>query len=98
MLDGINYYPKKKKRILGKLIWLLLFIFLVLGGLWYYFQDLDFSQSKSSSIIISQPTVYVGSEDEVIEDTDESIKYKVIESNEESLDEVVSNYEANTQN
>ncbi len=97
MLDGINYYPKKKKRILGKLIWLLLFI-LVLGGLWYYFQDLDFSQSKSSSIIISQPTEYVESEDEVIEDTDESIKYKVIQSNEESLDEVVSNYEANTQN
>ena len=97
MLDGINYYPKKKKRILAKLIWLLLFI-LVLGGLWYYFQDLDFSQSKSNSIIISQPTEYVGSEDEVIEDTDESIKYKVIQSNEESLDEVVSNYEANTQN
>ena len=97
MLDGINYYPKKKKRILGKLIWLLLFI-LVLGGLWYYFQDLDFSQSKSTSIIISQPAEYVESEDEVIEDTDESIKYKVIESNEESLDEVVSNYEANTQN
>ncbi len=97
MLDGIDYYPKKKKRILPKLIWLLLFI-LVLGGLWYYFQDLDFSQSKSVSIIISQPTEYVGSEDEVIEDTDESITPKVIVSNEESLDEVVSNYEANTQN
>jgi len=97
MLDGINYYPKKKKRILGKLIWLLLFI-LVLGGLWYYFQDLDFSQNKSSSIIISQPAEYVENEDEVVEDTDESIKYKVIEGNEESLDEVVSNYEANTQN
>jgi len=97
MLDGINYYPKKKKRILGKLIWLLLFI-LVLGGLWYYFQDLDFSQSKSSSIIISQPTEYVESEDEVITDTDEPIKNKVIESNEEFVDEVVSNYEASTQN
>ena len=97
MLDGINYYPKKKKRIIGKLIWLLLFI-LVLGGLWYYFQDLDFSQSKSSSIIISQPTEYVESEDEVIADTDEPIKHKVMESNEGSLDEVVSNYEASTQN
>ncbi len=97
MLDGINYYPKKKKRILGKLIWLLLFI-LVLGGLWYYFQDLDFSQSKSSSIIISQPTEYVESEDEVIADTDEPIAQKLIGNNEESLDEVVSNYEANTQN
>lgn len=97
MLDGINYYPKKKKRILGKLIWLLLFI-LVLGGLWYYFQDLDFSQSKSSSIIISQPTEYVESEVAVIEDTDEPITHKVIDSNEEFVDEVVSNYEASTQN
>ena len=86
MLDGINYYSKKKKRILGKLIWLLLFI-LVLGGLWYYFQDLDFSQSKSSSIIISQPTEYVESEDEVIADTDEPIKHKVIENNKGSLDQ-----------
>ena len=97
MLDGINYYPKKKKRILGKLIWLFLFI-LVLGGMWYYFQGLDFSQSKSSSIIISQPTDYEASEVEVIEDTDETIAHKLIESNEKSLDEVVSNYEANTQN
>ena len=97
MLDGINYYPKKKKRILPKLIWLLLFI-LVLAGLWYYFQDLDFSQSKSSSIIISQPTDYEESEVAVIEDTDEPITHKLIGNNEESLDEVVSKYEANIQN
>ena len=97
MLDGINYYPKKKKRILAKLIWLLLFI-LVLGGLWYYFQDLDFSQSKSISIVISQPAESVESEVEVIEDTDESITHKLIGNNEESLDEVISKYEANTQN
>jgi len=97
MLDGIDYYPKKKKRILLKLIWLLLFI-LVLGGLWYYFQGLDFSQSRSSSIVISQPAEYVESEVAVIEDTDEPITHKVIESNEEFVDEVVSNYEANIQN
>jgi hypothetical protein len=97
MLDGINYYPKKKKRILRKLIWLLLFI-LVLGGLWYYFQGLDFNQSKSSSIIISQPTDYMESEVAVIEDTDEPITHKLIGNNEESLDEVVSKYEANIQN
>ena len=97
MLDGINYYAKKKKRIIGKLIWLLLII-LVLGSLWYYFQGLDFSQSKSSSIVISQPAEYVESEVAVIEDTDEPITHKVIESNEEFVDEVVSNYEANTQN
>ena len=97
MLDGINYYPKKKKRILGKLIWLFLFI-LVLGGMWYYFQGLDFSQSKSSSIVISQPAEYVESEVAVIEDTDEPITHKLIGNNEENLDEVISKYEANTQN
>ena len=97
MLDGINYYPKKKKRIIGKLIWLLLII-LVLGSLWYYFQGLDFSQSKSSSIVISQPAEYVESEVAVIEDTDEPITHKVIDSNEEFVDEVVSNYEASTKN
>jgi len=97
MLDGIDYYPKKKKRIFGKLVWLLLFL-LALIGLWYYLQSLDFSQSKSSSIIISQPSEYVENEIKVVEDTKETMTPKVIESNEESLDEVVSNYEANTQN
>jgi len=97
MLDGIDYYPKKKKRYYGKLIGLLLFL-LALIGMWYYLQDLDLSQSKSSTIIISQPSEYVEEEKKAVEDTNESIVLKLIESNEESLDEVVSNYEANTQN
>ena len=97
MLDGIDYYPKKKKRSYGKLIGLLLFL-LALIGMWYYLQDLDLSQSKSSTIIISQPSEYVEEEEKAVKDTSESIAPKLIESNEESLDEVVSNYEANTQN
>ena len=97
MLDGIDYYPKKKKRSYGKLIGLLLFL-LALIGMWYYLQDLDLSQSKSNTIIISQPSEYVEEEKKADEDTNESIVLKLIESNEESLDEVVSNYEANTQN
>ena len=96
MLDGIDYYPKKKKRYYGKLIGLLLFL-LALIGMWYYLQYLDLSQSKSSTIIISQPSEYI-EEEKAVEDTNESIVLKLIESNEESLDEVVSNYEANTQN
>ena len=96
MLDGIDYYPKKKKRSYGKLIGLLLFL-LALIGMWYYLQGLDLSQSKSSTIIISQPSKYV-EEEKTVKDTSESIAPKLIESNEESLDEVVSNYEANTQN
>ena len=97
MLDGIDYYPKKKKRYYGKLIGLLLFL-LALIVMWYYLQDLDLSQSKSSTIIISQPSEYVEEEKKAVEDINESIATKLIESSEESLDEVVSNYEANTQN
>tara|TARA_B100001059_G_scaffold101939_1_gene101692 strand:+ start:993 stop:1286 length:294 start_codon:yes stop_codon:yes gene_type:complete len=97
MLDGIDYYPKKKKRSFGKLIGLLLF-FLALISLWYYLQNLDLNESKSSTIIISQPPEYVEDEKKVVEDSNESIAPKLIESNVESLDEVVSNYEANTQN
>ena len=97
MLDGIDYYPKKKKRSYGKLIGLLLFL-LALIGMWYYLQDLDLSQSKSSTIIISQPSEYVEEEIKAVKDINKSIAPKLIESNEESLDEVVSNYEANTQN
>ena len=96
MLDGIDYYPKKKKRSYGKLIGFLLFL-LALIGMWYYLQDLDLSQSKSSTIIISQPSKYV-EEEKTVKDTSEPTAPKIIESNEESLDEVVSNYEANTQN
>ena len=97
MLDGIDYYPKKKKRSYGKLIAFLLFL-LASIGMWYYLQDLDLSQSKSSTIIISQPSEYVEEEKKAVEDINESIAPKLIGSNEESLDEVVSNYEANTQN
>ena len=97
MLDGIDYYPKKKKRIFGKLIWLFLFLLSLIGG-WYYLQGLDYSQSKSSSIIISQPSVINENENKSIETSEEEIKPKLIETNGASLDEVVSNYEANTQN
>ena len=97
MLAGIDCYPKKKKRIFGKLIWLFLFL-LTLIGVWYYLQGLDYSQSKSSSIIISQPSVINENENKSIEVYEEEITPKVIKTNGASLDEVVSNYEANTQN
>ena len=97
MLDGIDYYPKKQKRIFGKLIWLFLFL-LVLGSMWYYFQGLDFSQNKSSSIIISQPSDYIDIENQVIENSNETTTPELLESNEEGLDEIISNYETNSQN
>ena len=102
MLSGIDYYPKKKKQLKGKLFWVVL-LFIILVGVWYYFQDLELSEGSSSSIIISRPIEdsepvsllknQLGSVNQV----DESISETTI-NNSESLDEVISNYEANTQN
>ena len=97
MLDGINYYPRKKKPILRRLIWLFLF-FLIFGSIWYYFQDIDLVKSKSKSIIISKPSSLVETQDTVISNSDESISILNNESKTENLDEVISTYETNTQN
>ena len=99
MLDGINYYPRKRKPILRKLIWLFLF-FLIFGSIWYYFQDtdIDLGKSKSKSIIISKPSSLVETQDTVIGDSDESNSIPNVKSKTENLDEVISTYEANTQN
>ena len=97
MLDGINYYPRKRKPILRRLIWLFLF-FLIFGSIWYYFQDIDLGKSKSKSIIISKPSSLVETQDTVISDYDESISIPNTESKTENLDEVISTYETNTQN
>ena len=98
MLDGINYYPRKRKPILRRLIWLFLF-FLIFGSIWYYFQDIDLGKSKSKSIIISKPSSLVEIQDTtVIGDSDESISIPNAESKTENLDEVISTYETNTQN
>ena len=97
MLDGINYYPRKRKPILRRLIWLFLF-FLIFGSIWYYFQDIDLGKSKSKSIIISKPSSLVETQDTDISDSDESISIPIIDSKTENLDEVISTYETNTQN
>ena len=97
MLDGINYYPRKRKPILRRLIWLFLF-FLIFGSVWHYFQDIDLGKSKSKSIIISKPSSLVETQDTVISDSDESISIPNTESKTENLDEVISTYETNTQN
>ena len=94
MLDGINYYPKKKKPKKGKLLWFFLFF----GAMWYYFQHEDSNESKSNSIIISQPSLDDVSENRVVENSDNLSSPKEIKEVTENLDEVISTYEANTQN
>ena len=97
MLDGINYYPQKKKPIKRRLLLLSLF-FLIFATIWYYFQGEKNTESKSNSIIISQPSLDVESEDIVFENNDDVISPDEIKEEAENLDEVISAYEASTQN
>ena len=97
MLDGINYYPKRKKRLKLKLFSLFLLILIVLG-IWYYFEDVEVVGTRSISIIISEPNNFENSEESITENIEEVSSTPVIENNTESLDEVIKTYEASTQN
>jgi len=102
MLSVIDYYPKKKKQLKGKLFWVVL-LFIILSGILYYFQGLELTSGSSSSIIISRPVEdnepesLIANQLNAVNQVDESIS-KITVNKSESLDEVVSNYEANTQN
>jgi len=97
MLDGINYYPKRKKRIKLKLFLLLLLILIFLG-IWYYFKDIEISGTRSTSIIISEPSNFESSEVSVNEDIEKTSSAPLIDKNTEILDEAIKTYEASTQN
>ena len=88
MLEGINYYPKKKKRLRGKLLWFLLF-FLIFSGVWYYFQDIEIGENKSSSIIISQPKNFEEKIETVVDNIEQPISSPILEKETEKLDEVI---------
>ncbi len=102
MLSGIDYYPKRKKQLKGKLFWFFL-LFIILLGMWYYFKDIELPEGNSSSIIISRPVEdneaesLIANQIDAVNQDDELISEVTI-INSESLDEVISNYEANTQN
>ena len=97
MLDGINYYPKRKKRFKLKLFLLLLLILMFLG-IWYYFEDIEIGETRSTSIIISEPNNFENSEETITENIEEVSSTPIIGNNTESLDEVINTYEASTQN
>ena len=97
MLDGINYYPKRKKRLKSKLFLLLLLILIFLG-IWYYFEDVKIGGNRSTSIIISEPNNFESSEESITEDIEEVSLTTIIDNNTESLDEAIKTYEASTQN
>ena len=97
MLDGIKYYPKRKKRIKLKLFLLLLLILIFLG-IWYYFKDVDIGGTQSTSIIISEPNNFESSEESITVSIEEVSSTTIIDNNTESLDEAIKTYEASTQN
>ena len=97
MLDGINYYPKRKKRLKSKLFLLLLLILIILS-IWYYFKDVEIGGTRSTSIIISDPDNFESSEESVTENIKEVSSTPIIDNNTESLDEAMKTYEASTQN
>ena len=97
MLDGINYYPKRKKRLKLKLFLLFLLILMFLG-IWYYFEDVEIGGTRSTSIIISEPNNFENSEESITENTEELSSTPIIGNNTETLDEAIKTYEASTQN
>ena len=97
MLDGINYYPKRKKRLKPKLFLLLLLILMFLG-IWYYFEDVEIGGTRSTSIIISEPNNFESSEESITDKIEEVLSTPIIDNNTESLDEAIKTYEASTQN
>ena len=97
MLDGINYYPKRKKRLKSKLFLFLLLILIILS-IWYYFKDVEIGGTRSTSIIISEPDNFESSEESITENIKEASSIPMIVTNTESLDEAMKTYEASTQN
>ena len=97
MLDGINYYPKRKKRLKLKLFLLLLLILMFLG-IWYYFEDVEIGGTRSTSIIISEPNNFENSEESITENIEEVLATPIIGNDAEILDEAINTYEASTQN
>ena len=97
MLDGIKYYPKRKKRLKLKLFLLFLLI-LILLGIWYYFEDVEIGGTRLTSIIISEPNNIEINEESITENIEKVSSTPIIGNNTESLDETIKTYEASTQN
>ena len=97
MLDGINYYPKRKKRLKLKLFLFFLLILIFLG-IWYYFEDVEIGGTRATSIIISEPDNFESREEFMTENIEEVSSTPKIVNNTESLDEAIKTYEASTQN
>jgi len=98
MIEGIKYYPKKKKRNRSKLsILLVLTVVLIFYGAWFFYQKFEPNTSKSTIIVI-EPKIIEEALEVSPETNKEPLDSQKNEINEKGLDEVVENYEASTYN
>ena len=67
-------------------------------GIWYYFEDMEIGGTRSTSIIISEPSNFENNEVSITEDIEKVSSAPIIVKNAESLDEAIKTYEASTQN
>ncbi len=95
MLGGIDYYPKKKKRIKRKLFFLILILAVAFGGLIYLNKTQNSAFEQSTSIVISEPEGDAEMIEIIVEKVVE-IQVKTKLNNNENLDEVIQNYEASS--
>ena len=97
MLDGIDYYPKKKKRIKLKLF-LLVLLSAAAYGVWLYLDNMQTTApTHSTSIIISEPKGEIeGNSVVIVIEKTQQLPAEVELSNPENLDEVIQTYEASS--
>ena len=83
MMEGINYYPKRKKRLKLKLflLFLLFLLILIFLGIWYYFEDVEIGGTRSTSIIISEPNNFENNEETITENIVEVSSTSIIGNN-----------------
>ena len=95
MLDGIRFYPKKKKRVKFK-IFMLLIILATVYGVWLLVENMGNNTSEQSTlIVISTPVIESDAIDIKVEKV-EKILVQVKSDNNENLDEVIQTYEASS--
>ena len=97
MLDGIDYYPKRKKRTKLKFFLLLLF-FAAVYGAWFYLDNMKITEStQSTSIVISQPEANPEeSSVKIVVERTQQLSAEVETNNSENLDKVIQTYEASS--
>jgi len=96
MIDGIDYYPKRRKGKIKFKLWVALLLTVALAGYWYFESKRPPQKSKSTLIMISKPETKSAVNTIPIVVKPSKIKAEKPEIL-ENLDEVLQNYNQNNQ-